>query len=122
MYFRPDFDSWHIVAPMPQARYRHMAAAVGWNLYIAGGRVVSTDALITSVDMFNTLTNVWTTIAQWPAATSDGAAFISGSRVFFVGGYDSFYNNIAATYMLDTTNTSLPLVPKVLYNINDYLE
>ena len=50
-----------------------IAAAVNHYLFIAGGRTLINDAVITTIERYDTLTNTWTNPFNWTVgATSDG--------------------------------------------------
>ena len=57
-------NSARLPPPMPMPRYRHLACAVRDVIVIFGGRVLSTDAIITQVDAYNTTSRTWLPSAQ----------------------------------------------------------
>ncbi len=71
----------------------YIAANVGGKLVLAGGRTLE-DNLITTVDVFDPVTNTWSTPFDWANATSDGVAFGANNTLFLVGGYDAYYNTM----------------------------
>jgi hypothetical protein len=73
LYFTPALNQWSACASAPLARYRHMAARVGDLLYVAGGRWLDDgNGSVPQIDVYNPLTDVWTTPFQWANATSNG--------------------------------------------------
>jgi len=104
IYFTPETLTYHSgVANMLRPRYRHMAAAIGDYLYVAGGRTVPEDTIITQIDRYNVLTDTWELFVDWANATSDGVAFGFGDLLYIVGGYDQVYNSQATMTVINTT-------------------
>jgi len=90
-FYKPDTDTWTDCADAPRERYRFAAAVVDGKLYLAGGRDVE-DGLITAVDMYDPITDTWTTPFTWDAATSDNGMFSDGTDLYMVGGYNVDYS------------------------------
>jgi len=90
---------------MPTPRYRYMAAIVNGIIYYVGGRNLMNDSIITTMDVYNIATASWNTYQQPESIiTSDGAAFVIGTKIFVTGGYDPVYNSLNSTIVLDTTD------------------
>ena len=109
-YYKPFLNVWKTdLQPAPTARFRHVAARLGTNLYIAGGRNV-TDGIVSTIDVYDTILNTWSTISvPWTGATSDGGAFTYNSQIYLIGGYDLYYNLISALYAFNpSTSTFTP--------------
>lgn len=104
IYFQPEDGSWHTnVASMPVERYRHMAARVGDYIYVAGGRYLN-DSLIQTIDRYDVINNIWVANwLPWPEAISDAGTFAFGNSLYFVGGYDAYYNTLANMTSVDVT-------------------
>ena len=111
-YYKPFLNVWKTdLQPAPTARFRHVAARLGKNLYIAGGRNV-TDFIVSTIDVYDTILNTWSTISvPWTGATSDGGAFTYNSQIYLIGGYDASYNLISALYAFDSSTSTF--TPKV---------
>lgn len=105
VYFTPETNLYHTdVAAMPQPRYRHMAARKRNYIYVAGGRDIL-DNVLTNIIRFNVYTNVWESVVDWPAATSDGVAFTTplNDYLYIVSGYSQQYSIVGAITALNTT-------------------
>jgi len=87
--FFPSSHEHEELADAPRARYRHAAAEVGGKIYIFGG-TDDTDVSLQEVDVFDTATLSWSTLAaSMEHAYNDLSAFVSEGIVYAVGGYDS---------------------------------
>eukprot|EP01035_Chromulina_nebulosa_P020894 gene20894-27084_t len=91
-YFTPDTEEWFPCASAPTNRYQHTTAFVNNKLYLAGGRTVPDDNLIETVDVYDPLTDSWSTPFNWTEATSDAVAFGSGDLLYLAGGYSKNYS------------------------------
>jgi len=99
--YSPATDTYTELADAPRNRYRHAAAAVGTKLYIFGGKTLFDDT-IPEVDVLDTATNTWTTLADlMPSAASDSTAFVLDGKIFIVGGYDPAYNALTQVVTFD---------------------
>jgi hypothetical protein len=84
-------------ATLPSAsigRLRHSAEAVGSNIYIIGGRILANDALVSSIDVFNTRTSTWSISSLSLTSdqqTSDACSWRSGVTIYVAGGYNAAY-------------------------------
>lgn len=89
------------------------AARLGNYIYVAGGRDVPSDNIISSIERFDAVGNSWQVVYHWSSATSDGVAFSYSMRyLVLVGGYDAVYNSLTQTVSYDTvTNTTSLLNP-----------
>ena len=100
--YAPTTNSYNTsLAPMPTARYRHLACESGGTIYIFGGRALGTDALITTVDAFNTTTGAWKTLSSvYPSDLgSDNSCSTIGDYIYLFGGYTSDYSvTLNSTY------------------------
>lgn len=56
--FDPIQETFKLGASAPRPRYRHSTGVVGNKLYVVGGRDL-TDAVISEVDVYDTLTDTW---------------------------------------------------------------
>lgn len=101
-------NTWTSCAAAPIARYRHTAALINNKIWVTGGRTIPTDAIVTQVDVYDPLTNTWTTKDKLENINynSDGASFASGNFWYLVGGYNQNYTSQTSMYRLDTTNSS----------------
>lgn len=113
VYFNPGTGvgngEWNTCASAPTERYRHMSAVVNNYLYVAGGRYLN-DTIVKNVDRYDPVKNVWTTLFQWVAATSDGSAFSLDNRYLRIaGGYDPYYESLASVTIYDTYHNNITL-------------
>ncbi|CAJ1340223.1 unnamed protein product [Effrenium voratum] len=84
--YLPASDSFEALTDAPRTRYRHTAAAVGSQIFVFGGCDIS-DAIVTEVDVLDTQTGQWSTLStSMPNATSDLSSFVSGGKVYLLGG------------------------------------
>lgn len=83
--YDPATNQWTTKAPMPRQRWLVAGAVLGGKLYVIGGYEENPDGSITSsnrtTEIYNPITNTWTTKAPLPTGRSDVAA----SRVMFNG-------------------------------------
>lgn len=103
-----DGTTFTTMADMPQPRYRHAAVVAQNKLWLIGGRTIPEDSIIADVDMYDPVTNEWTTVGQIPEEylTSDNGAFTNAdeTKVYVVGGYPLTYFNpdaLAITFSFD---------------------
>jgi len=92
---------------MPRARCRHASAVVGGRLCVFGGRDAE-DALVSEVDCYDPEEDEWTTPATLPAeyTTSDHTAFVRGTDVYLVGGYNPDYTALGQVTVVDMSDPS----------------
>ena len=97
--YSPARNTYTPVAPMPTPRYRHLACSLGAVIYIFGGRDLTTDAIITSVDAYNTSSATWSTLATaYPSELgSDNSCSTMGEAIYVFGGYSPDYSASLAT-------------------------
>jgi hypothetical protein len=83
--YSPLSDSWSAVAPMPQARYRHVAVAVGPDMYVLGGR--TQDAFDGGgVLKFDSTQGTWSDVEPAPRGIYASAAIVVGTDIYVFGG------------------------------------
>jgi len=86
--YLPLTDKYESIQDAPRSRYRHAAAAIGSKVYVLGGCSID-DSVISEVDVFDTRSGQWSTLAQpMPNATSDLSAFVHGGKIYALGGYN----------------------------------
>lgn len=104
-------DNKHVdCAPAPRERYRHAAANIEGKIWVVGGRTLADD-LIPEIDVYDPVTDTWTTPYVWPNATSDLAAFAQDASLFLVGGYTASYDAVPLMWEIDTSAVILTAVP-----------
>lgn len=109
--YLPDENIWVSCPDAPRQRSRHAAVSLGGKLYLLGGRAAD-DSLITEIDMFDPILNIWTTLAyNWVNATSDSGAFvdeaIGDGFIYLVGGYDGNYFPMSTLQRFDPISLTL---------------
>ena len=96
-----DGESWKDVADIPTPREHLGAASDGRYLYAVGGRELSADKNLGTLERYDPGSDTWTKLKDMPTATgSVGAAFVGG-RVITVGGESS---TEASDAVRDTTS------------------
>jgi hypothetical protein len=107
LIYSPKEDKYTVVADAPRPRYRHAAAVVGTKVYLLGGTNLDVDEyfneiMVEAVDVFDTVTSKWTTLDQLhPAVTTDPAAFATGTKIVYTGGYVTTNNYNARCALWD---------------------
>jgi N-acetylneuraminic acid mutarotase len=119
--YNSQLNQWTTLPAMPRPRYRYAAATVNDKIYYVGGRNLSQcgefDCLIEEVDVYNIVTNSWSTLApQSVNIPSDAAAFAIGTKVYVSGGYTLDYLSLPSTLVLDASLTSPMLQAGVVAN------
>lgn len=75
---------WNEVAPLSTARKNHAATAYNGKVYVFGGHDPS-NALLSSVEVYDPVANAWTAGTSLPVALSFHRAETTGSRTFLIG-------------------------------------
>jgi len=85
----------------PRPRYRHAAAVVDKKIYLFGG-VDSKDVIVQEVDVLDTATGKWSTLAErMPGATTDLTAFSHSGKIYTLGGYDKSWSALKTVQIYD---------------------
>jgi N-acetylneuraminic acid mutarotase len=88
-----DISIWIKKKDMPTARYDPSASVIGGSIYVIGGQTLDNTPAISTVEMYNPLTDSWTTKAPMPTARFvHCAATVNG--ILYVFGGDDGYNNV----------------------------
>jgi len=102
---------------MPRPRYRHAAVEADNKLWLMGGRTVPEDTIIAEVDVYDPLTDTWSTVGKIPKEylTSDNGAFTNAdkSKIFVVGGYNENYYDpeaLSTTFAFDVRNALMSVL------------
>lgn len=103
--FNPVTSEIQTLPDMPRQRYRHASVAIANKLWLVGGRSLE-DALIEEADVFDMVSQEWTTYTL-PAgyASSDLGGWGTETHAFFAGGYDADYTALANVYSIDVAAT-----------------
>ncbi len=114
VYFTPQTDTWHTCAKLLSTRYRHMAARLGNDIYLIGGREVPSDNIIDTMDKYDPIADKWTRIvSSSPLITSDGVAFSVGDSIYQIGGYDPYYDSMPNTTIFNSVTGAATLGPSM---------
>lgn len=92
-------DNWTTVTVLPVGR--HSAAQVAYNdslVYYLGGREASGTTMST-VYIYNTYTDVWTTGTSMPVTCQKGNAAIIDNTIYLVSGWDNSSNALGNLYI-----------------------
>jgi hypothetical protein len=84
-------DNWSIGTPMKRARHHTSSIVIGSCIYVIGGVVCSFGNYIGStsvvdIEMFNTITNEWTTLANMPIMRSRAILILVHGKIWVFGG------------------------------------
>ena len=84
---------WLTKAPMNHRRCQQAIQALGDKLYVFGGRQVDGDRYenTKSTEMYDPLANQWTILLNNVPDTHSCSSFVSGNKVYLVGGQDYFH-------------------------------
>jgi len=111
-------DTWETRADMPTARAAPTASAVSDKIYVIGGNnqfpPPPPGSLLSVVEIYDTLTDTWTTGSSMPTARSGLASAVVNGEIYAIGGWD---NSASKTYDIveeynplnDTWTTKSPM-------------
>lgn len=112
----PDQGTWRQAAPMPTKRTEVAAAALDGKIYVVGGfekpsfSNFMNFAITPSVEMYDPVTDRWTSKAPLPVGLHHIGIGVVGGRLYVVGGYSksglSVWNPVAAVYAYDPSMDS----------------
>jgi len=81
-------DSWGSGKPLPTpVRYPAGVGAIGSKIYVVGGSTTGSTIIATN-QVYNIMTNSWTTAAPLPVALTDGTGAALNGILYVIGGYD----------------------------------
>lgn len=111
-----DRGIWSTATPMPTKRTEVAAAALEGNIYVVGGFEkpslgnVLNFAITPSVEMYDPVTDRWTSKAPMPVGLHHVGIGVAGGRLYVIGGYSksglSVWNPVATVYAYDPTTDS----------------
>lgn len=78
-------------------RYRHVAQCIGHKIFVVGGRTAG-DTADASLEIYDTMAEIWMQGAYFPDARSDQTAFVLNDLLYVYGGYDQNYNVLSSGY------------------------
>jgi hypothetical protein len=106
--YDPATNTWSAIADMPRPITHAGVAAIGSNIWIAGGYPTLPNGqqqfATTDVSIYNTLTNTWSAGPSLPAARGAGVMVAVGSTLRFISGVDSKRVDQTEHWVLDTNN------------------
>ncbi len=108
--------TWRTAAPMPNPRNHLGGVALNGKAYAVGGQLFEEDKVIvqTQVDVYDPVTNTWTTVASLPKPRSQmgEATFVMDGRIIVAGGEDYYNHALADVTAYDpVTNKWTELTP-----------
>jgi len=106
----PETDEYQSCPDAPRARYRHAAVNFKNKLYLLGGRDIN-DTVVKEVDVFDPVSNMWTSTTSWHNATSDLGAFVEGEYIYLAGGWDASYSPVATFAKYSPAGQSMVSMP-----------
>jgi N-acetylneuraminic acid mutarotase len=98
--YSPLSDTWSAVAPLPDARFDHIAVAVGSAMYVLGGNIDRDHTA--SVLKFDSTQGTWSQVAPMPEARIGSAACVVGSNIYVFGGGWSQKCDYCSVFKYDT--------------------
>jgi N-acetylneuraminic acid mutarotase len=103
--------SWTTAAPAPTARTEVTAAVLGDRIYVIGGFAepslsnLPSLTITNKVEVYDPVTNTWTTRAPLPVGLHHAAAVVAANRLYVIGGYTqallSVWHPVATVYRYD---------------------
>lgn len=103
--------TWHTAAPIPMKRTEVAAATLDGKIYVVGGFEkpslgnVLNFAITLSVEMYDPVTDRWTSKAPMPVGLHHAGIGVVGGRLYVIGGYSrsglSVWNPVATVYAYD---------------------
>lgn len=90
--YNPSTNGWSTAAPIPTRRDRAGVVAFGTKIYVIGGyQITGTPPTTTSpalnvVEVYDTVTNSWTTLAPMPTAREGLLASVVEGKIYAIGG------------------------------------
>ena len=99
--FDTETGVWSAIASMSTVRNSAAAAAVGTRIYVLGGSNMETaqqtgNSAMNSVEMYDTVTDSWSSIAPMSVIRMHHTAVAVGTRVFAMGGYNPDRSSVEA--------------------------
>lgn len=84
---------WEQVTELPISRFGNAAAAVDGKIYIIGGYDLHKNLggrapALSTVDVYDTRTNTWHTVANMPTPRIDPQTAVFSNKIYVFGGYD----------------------------------
>jgi len=107
----PPPGTWTTLAPAPTARTEVTAAVLGGKIYVIGGFAEPSLSNLPSltitnrVEVYDPLTNEWTTRAPLPVGLHHASAVVTANRLYVIGGYTqsflALWHPVATVYLYD---------------------
>ena len=94
-------DSWETLAPMDQAR-EAITASLNGKIFAIGGRG-SGGIPLSTVEIYEPVTDSWSNGVTLPSAVEFGEAFAFSQKIFLIGGRNSSNHNINQLLCFDTS-------------------
>jgi len=101
---------WATKSPMPTTRPGFASAVLGGRIYILGGRDATAPVIpqppVTTVEVYDPLTDSWSTAPSMPIAVSEPMAAAINGKLYVVGGHDDFGLETDVVQEFDSTTQS----------------
>lgn len=99
--YDPATDSWQALTPIPENLTHLQSAVLGTSIYYLGGLTEPNGTEITTVYVYDTVTNTFSTATPMPAARARAAAGVvaHGGSVYVVGGMRGGHGATPAPYL-----------------------
>ncbi|CAB1325688.1 unnamed protein product [Coregonus sp. 'balchen'] len=112
-YYNQHTALWHPVAGMMNKRCRHGAAALGSQLYVAGGYDGS--GFLSGAEVYSSVADQWSHLLAMNTRRSRVSLVANCGRLYAVGGYDG-QSNLSSVEMYDAeTNRWTFMAPMVCH-------
>jgi len=108
-------NSWELKTPLPSTiRLAHEAVSVGTKIYViggwTGGSFLNESSFIKRVDIYDTVTNTWSTGTQMPFGRLGHSVAAIGTKIYVTGGQiwksGTLFQITYKTHVYDTANNS----------------
>ena len=100
--YDPTNNTWETLTPMNQAR-EAMTASLNGKIYAIGGRGSSGNPL-SSVEIYDPVTNSWSNEVSLPSAVEHGEAIAMSQKIFLIGGKNASGQRINQVLCLDPSS------------------
>ena len=124
--YKSGYNDWEVLPGMTHGLENHVMAAVGGNIYVAGGLGMLKKKPTSLVQVYNVSEKHWSKLEnQLPVAVHDAAAAVLGHRIYMFGGKDTSKKPSDVVQCLDTTSGllyetgKLPFPPGEIVALSD---
>ena len=108
-----DGETWTDAAPIPTPREHLAVAADDRHVYAVGGRELTADKNLATLERYDPATDAWATMPEMPVATGGFGAAIVGDQLVAVGGEESL-DVIEAVQAFDLESNTWSTLPPMI--------